>query len=419
MYAFFQRVKIVKKTVDTKVMKRLLTIILLFSLALHLNCASAQSASQGVKVIVIDAGHGGYFPGARYGGYAEKNINLQMALKLGAMIEKNMPQIKVVYTRKSDKHFSENLRADLQARADIANNAGGDLFISIHANAHRNTGIRGVETLIMGESELETSENEAILFANNKEEFLDMSDQGTAAIVRAHIQNLQFTYGEYSEIMARFVQKHYSGLGRLNRGIRKQPLRVLYATDMPSILTEIGFMSNSAELKYITSEKGQRELVSALYKAVEGYVDYVRNSVLKDPSDREQVAEKPQPKPAPAPAPTPKPEQVKPQPKPQPKPAPKPAPKPTPKPDADKKTTVRYAIQVMASKSAVSTKDSRFGSYKSKVRQVRADGAFTYKYCVGDYADRKSAQAAVASIRKTFPQAFVIAVKDGKVVTNK
>ena len=80
---------------------------------------------------------------------------------------------------------------------------------------------------------------------------------------------------------------------------------------------------------------------------------------------------------------------------------------------------MRYAVQVMASKSAISTKDSRFGSYKGKVRQVRAEGAFSYKYCVGDYADRKSAQAAVASVRKTFPQAFVIAVKDGKVVTNK
>ena len=190
MHAFFQRVKVVKKTVETKGMNRLLTIMLLFSLALGVGNLHAQNSQQGVKVIVIDAGHGGYFPGARYGGYAEKNINLQMALKLGAMIEKNMPQIKVVYTRKSDKHFSENLRTDLQARADIANNAGGDLFISIHANAHRNTGIRGVETLIMGESELETSENEAILFANNKEEFLDMSDKGTAAIVRAHIQNM-------------------------------------------------------------------------------------------------------------------------------------------------------------------------------------------------------------------------------------
>lgn len=413
MYAFFQRVKVVKKTVETKVMNRLLAIMLLFCLSLHITDAKAESSNQGVKVIVIDAGHGGYFPGARYGGYAEKNINLQMALKLGAMIEKNMPNIKVVYTRKSEKHFSTNLRADLQARADIANNAGGDLFISIHANAHRNTGIRGVETLIMGESELETSENEAILFANNKEEFLDMSDQGTAAIVRAHIQNMQFTYGEYSEVMARLVQKHYASVGRANRGIRKQPLRVLYATDMPSILTEIGFMSNSAELKYITSERGQTELVTALYKAVKEYVDYVRKSVLVDVDATEQAQT--QEKPAVQPKPQPKPE-VKPQPKPQ----PQPQPKPQPKPAVDKsKSTVRYTVQVMASKSAVSTKDSRFGSYRGKVRQVRADGAFSYKYCVGDYADRKSAQAAVASVRKSFPQAFVIAVKDGKVVTNK
>ncbi len=406
MYAFFQRVKVVKKSVETKVMNRLLTIMLLFCLTLSIGSARAEG-SQGVKVIVIDAGHGGYFPGARYGGYAEKNINLQMALKLGQMIEKNMPQIKVVYTRTTEKHFSENLRSDLQARADIANKAGGDLFISIHANAHRNTGIRGVETLIMGESELETSENEAILFANNKEEFLDMSDQGTAAIVRAHIQNLQFTYGEYSEVMARLVQKHYSNLGRTNRGIRKQPLRVLYATDMPSILTEIGFMSNSAELKYITSEKGQNELVTALYKAVRDYVEHVRGSVLRESGEQETVE---QPKPAPQPAPEP--EQKKTQPKPQ--------PIPQPKPEAEKsKSAVRYTVQVMASKTAVSTKDARFGSYKGKVRQVRAEGSFSYKYCVGDFADRKSAQATVATVRKTFPQAFVIAVKDGKVVTNK
>lgn len=402
MYAFFQRVKVVKKSVETKVMNRLLTIMLLFCLTLSIGSARAEG-SQGVKVIVIDAGHGGYFPGARYGGYAEKNINLQMALKLGQMIEKNMPQIKVVYTRTTEKHFSENLRSDLQARADIANKAGGDLFISIHANAHRNTGIRGVETLIMGESELETSENEAILFANNKEEFLDMSDQGTAAIVRAHIQNLQFTYGEYSEVMARLVQKHYSNLGRTNRGIRKQPLRVLYATDMPSILTEIGFMSNSAELKYITSEKGQNELVTALYKAVRDYVEHVRGSVLRENGEQERIEQ-----PKPAPKPTPEPEQKKIQPKPQ------------PKPEAEKnKSAVRYTVQVMASKTAVSTKDARFGSYKGKVRQVRAEGSFSYKYCVGDFADRKSAQATVATVRKTFPQAFVIAVKDGKVVTNK
>lgn len=394
-------------------MGRLLTILLLFALVLHNNVASAENVAQGVKVIVIDAGHGGKFPGARYGGYSEKNINLQMALKLGAMIEKGMPEVKVVYTRKTDKNFSTNLREDLQARADIANSANGDLFISIHANAHpKSTATKGVETLIMGESELETSENEAILFANNKEEFFDMSDKSTAAIVRAHIQNLQFTYGEYSEVMARLVQKHYAKLGRVNRGIRKQPLRVLYATDMPSILTEIGFMSNSTELKYITSESGQKELVGALYAAVKDYVTYVKKSLLVEASAESASEAKVVQQPAAQPAK---------------QPTKQPAAQPAKKPAAPQKTTtaqkstakpsvVRYAVQVMASKSEVSVNDSRFGSYKGKVRQVRAEGAYSYKYCVGDYADRASAQASVATVRKSFPQAFVIAVKDGKVV---
>lgn len=392
-------------------MGRLLTILLLFALVLHNNAASADNVAQGVKVIVIDAGHGGSFPGARYGGYSEKNINLQMALKLGAMIEKGMPDIKVVYTRKTDKNFSSNLRTDLQARADIANNAGGDLFISIHANAHpKSTATKGVETLIMGESELETSENEAILFANNKEEFFDMSDKSTAAIVRAHIQNLQFTYGEYSEVMARLVQKHYAKLGRVNRGIRKQPLRVLYATDMPSILTEVGFMSNSTELKYITSESGQKELVGALYAAVKEYVTYVKKSLLIE-STSEQTTSAPQTKSEPSAkqsAKQPAKQQTTTQQK---------SPS-TPKSTtvATKSSSVRYTVQIMASKSAVALTDSRFGSYKGKVRQVRAEGAYSYKYCVGDYADRASAQATVANIRKSFPQAFVIAVKDGKVV---
>ena len=399
-------------------MGRLLTILLLFALVLHNNAASADNVAQGVKVIVIDAGHGGSFPGARYGGYSEKNINLQVALKLGAMIEKGIPGVKVVYTRKTDKNFSSNLRSDLQARADIANNAGGDLFISIHANAHpKSTATSGVETLIMGESVLETSENEAILFANNKEEFFDMSDKSTAAIVRAHIQNLQFTYGEYSEVMARLVQKHYGKLGRVNRGIRKQPLRVLYATDMPSILTEIGFMSNSAELKYITSEAGQKELVNALYSAVKEYVAYVKKSLLV-----ETAAEQPGAKPEEVKQPAKQPEATKQpakEPAKQPTTTAKPAAKPTNTTTTTKPSAVRYTIQVMASKSEVATTDSRFGNYKGKVRQVRAEGAYSYKYCVGDYADKATAQSNVATVRKSFPQAFVIAVKDGKVVVNK
>ena len=207
--------------------------IALFALLVSFNGFGAENVAQGVKVIVIDAGHGGSrFPGAGYNGIAEKDINLQVALKLGALIEKNLPGIKVVQTRTVDKYFSTVLSEDLQARADIAHRNNGDLFISIHSNAHRNSEVRGVETLIMGETSMEQRVNQNALYLNNKDELLDMSDQKTAAIVRAYIQNLQFTYGEYSEMMARLIQEEYVKLGYNNRGVRKQPLKLHYPKAM-------------------------------------------------------------------------------------------------------------------------------------------------------------------------------------------
>ena len=374
-------------------------LVAILFLALSSNAVFGENVAQGVRVVVIDAGHGGpKFPGARYNGICEKNINLQVALKLGALIERNMPDVKVVYTRKVEKQFSSVLTDDLQARADIANKADGDLFISIHSNAARDSRVRGVETLIMGESPMETRVNENILFANNKDEFLDMSDQKTAAIVRAYIQNLQFTYGEYSEMMARLVQKHYVKLGKVNRGVRKQPLKVLYATDMPSVLTEIGFMSNPQELKYITSEKGQNEIAAALFGAVKEYAEYVRKSLLVDSSSETA--------------------------------------RPTSETVSQDSVTVRktesepaekpqsiggrtYSIQIMASADRLKTSDARFGAYRNKVKEYRAGGRFPYKYCVGEYADRAAAQAELKTVRQKFSTAFVVAVENGAIVTGK
>ncbi len=373
--------------------------VAILSLALSSNAVFGENVAQGVRVVVIDAGHGGpKFPGARYGGICEKDINLQVALKLGALIERNMPDVKVVYTRKVEKQFSSVLTDDLQARADIANKADGDLFISIHSNAARDSRVHGVETLIMGESPMETRVNENILFANNKDEFLDMSDQKTAAIVRAYIQNLQFTYGEYSEMMARLVQKHYVKLGKVNRGVRKQPLKVLYATDMPSVLTEIGFMSNPQELKYITSEKGQNEIAAALFGAVKDYAEYVRKSLLVDSSSetsrpasetvlQDSAAER------------------------------NTEGKPAEKPQTAVGRT--YSIQIMASADRLKTSDARFGAYRNKVKEYRAGGRFPYKYCVGEYADRAAAQTELKKVRQKFSTAFVVAVENGAIVTGK
>ena len=376
-----------------------LTFLLLISLSLFPNVTEGQNVAQGVKVIVIDAGHGGpRFPGARYAGYNEKDINLQVALKLGSLIEKNMPEIKVVYTRKVEKQFSSVLAEDLQARADIAHRNNGDLFISIHANAHRDTRTRGVETLIMGESSMETRVNESILYAHNKEELLDMSDQKTAAIVRAYIQNLQFTYGEYSEMMARLIQEQYASLGFTNRGIKRQPLKVLYATDMPSVLTEIGFMSNAQDLKYITSSKGQWAIANAIFRAVKQYVANVRKLTLVE-------VPKPTPTSAPTPAPATKTESK--------------SGTKTTSASNSKVAKRTYTVQILASAKPVEPGDAEFKSYRNKVREIRGGGALTYKYCVGDFTDKVAAQEAAKRIKAEFPSAFIVTLDNGKIATTK
>ena len=380
----------------------------------------AQGGGVGVRVIVIDAGHGGAFPGAVYGKVKEKDLNLKVALKLGALIEKELPAVKVVYTRKTDVALGKTLNDDLTARANIANRAGGDFFISIHANAApKATSVYGVETIIMGESEKETRYNESALYNNNKDELIDMSDENTAAMVRAYIQNLQFTYGEYSEMMARIMQSHYAKGGRNARRVNRQLLKVLYATDMPSVLTEIGFMSNARELAYMNSEKGQNELARMLCDAVKEYVSHI-NRMSGD-----GLADVAPPKPA-QPAPAPKPaEPVKPAPKPeQPKPAepaksahkpeqPKPEQmKPAPKPIQAE----GYTIQVLASNKKISTSDAAFKSYRQKVKCYIGAGALKYKYCYGEYSTRAEAQRNLATLRRTFADAFVVHYRDGEIV---
>ena len=374
----------------------------------------AQNAAAGVRVIVIDAGHGGSFPGAIYSKVKEKDLNLKVALKLGALIEKELPAIKVVYTRKSDMALGKTLNDDLTARANIANKAGGDLFISIHANAApKATSVHGTETIIMGESEKETRYNESALYDNNKDELIDMSDENTAAMVRAYIQNLQFTYGEYSEMMARIMQTHYAKGGRNDRRVNRQLLKVLYATDMPSVLTEIGFMSNARELAYMNSEKGQNELARMLCNAVKEYVSHINRlsnvagdsqpvvsqtvEVEKQETETKVEVEEPQ--------------NVKPVVEAQTKPEPKPEPAAVASAVAE-----GYAIQVMASDVKITPSATKFKSYSGKIKCYVGSGVLKYKYCYGEYATRAEAQRNLATLRRTFSDAFVVHYSDGKIV---
>lgn len=390
-------------------MKRLVCcLLLILSLAFGGGFALAQNNEAGVRVIVIDAGHGGKaFPGAVYGGVKEKDINLAVALKLGALIEKELPGVKVVYTRKTDTALGKSLNEDLTARANIANKAGGDFFISIHANAApKATSVRGAETLIMGESEKETRYNESALYNNNKDELIDMSDANTAAMVRAYIQNLQFTYGQYSEMMARIMQSHYQKGGRAVRPVKRQLLKVLYATDMPSVLTELGFMTNKSELAYMNSEKGQNAYARMLCNAVKEYVSHINRlagvtTTMVEPAEAEDVAEpesdvtsEPQPK---------KESTAKNESQPQ-------------KEEVKAEVSDGYAIQLLASDKRVKGTDSQFKSYKGKVKCYIGGGVLKYKYCYGTFATRAEAQRNLAEVRRSFKDAFVVHYNDDRIV---
>lgn len=370
------------------------------TLLLPTNVYATNNVAQGVKVVVLDAGHGGSkFSGAYYGGICEKDINLQVVLKLGAIIERELPDVKVVYTRTVDTLFSTNLKQDLQARADIAHKHDGDLFISIHSNAHPNTNARGVETLIMGETENEQRANQNAVYYNNQEELLDMSDEKTATIIRAYIENLQYTYGEYSEMMARLIQEEYVKLGFINRGVRRQLLRVLYATDMPSVLTEIGFMSNAQDLAYITSEKGQNAIANAIFLAVKQYITNVQRVLLLDaPTEGEAKSE--QKSEVKAESKSKQPAKVS-------STAKSAQQKSAQQRAATKSEVKRYTIQVMASSEMVDIDKIDSKGYHSSMWVRTTTGAAKYKYCIGDFGDRSAAQTYLKEVQKSFPQAFI------------
>lgn len=414
------------------------TLLLLLLFVLAGGRCLADNNEVGVRVIVIDAGHGGKaFPGASYGGVKEKDINLGVALKLGALIEKELPQIKVVYTRKTDTALGKTLNEDLTARADIANKAGGDFFISIHANAvPGKPSVAGAETIIMGESEKETRYNEDALYNNNKDELIDMSDENTAAMVRAYIQNLQFTYGEYSEMMARIMQSHYAKGGRNARRVNRQLLKVLYATDMPSVLTELGFMTNPKELAYMTSEKGQNHYARILCDAVKEYVGYIDklsgaasaaqaggDAVVRGQSaaaavnaaarSRDEADESPAVETkSPAVEKTVTDAAAEKNTRPVRKPETASASKGQSSAGASRSG---YAIQIMASDKKIAADDRQFGSYRGKVKCFEGGGVLKYKYCYGEFTSREQAQRNLSSVRRVFRDAFVVRYENGRI----
>lgn len=227
-----------------------------------------------IKTIVIDAGHGGKDGTTRGLISREKDVALQVALRLGRAVQENLKDVRVVYTRTTDVFIP------LYERIGLANRVKADLFISIHCNSmphnmRNRTATRGVETFVSGsgrldEQDVAVRENLSILLEKDyKDNYQGYDPNDPTSIIMLSL--MKNAYREQSIKLATFIQDEYIGTGRVDRGVKEQSLAVLAKAGMPAVLTEIGFISNPAEEEYMNSDSGQNEIVSCLLKAIQTY----------------------------------------------------------------------------------------------------------------------------------------------------
>ena len=377
--------------------------------------------------LVIDAGHGGHDAGAcgKYG--KEKNINLNVALAFGKLVENNCPDVKVVYTRKKDVFIP------LQRRADIANSNKADLFISIHTNALPGGKIAyGSETYTLGIAraaanlEVAKRENSVITYESDYKTTYEGFDPSKAESY-VIFEFMQDRYMKQSVELARQIQKNYAAAGRQNKGVHQAGFLVLRNTTMPAVLTELGFISTPQEESYLTSDRGVRELSRSIYN---GFIAYRKQHdkaaapvapLPAEPKDDAPAPAKETPKPAEPP--------VQPVPaQPDNKPAETPDATAPPEkskgvlhtPDTSKEQSSEvsapsepvaenrpvFKVQILVSSTKLPTSSPRFK--KQSPIDCYRDGNL-YKYTCGSsasYAEMRSKQKELATL---FPGCFIVA----------
>lgn len=272
----------------------LVTALLLLS---NFNKAIAQKGNQQLKTVVLDAGHGGKDIGTPHYLLSkdEKDIALDIVLKLGEILKDSMPDLKVLYTRKTDVFIP------LQERHEIANKANADLFISVHVNAtagtrtrvaagyhyvgkgkhrrrvrsyktvvNRATDAKGTETYVLGLHRNPQKSKAIEDYGDNVTEEpgqLDENDPTTQILVAQYTQ----TFLSRSIDFASLVQQNFEKEGRSSYGVKQKGLEVLAGSAMPGVLVETGFINNPDEERYLNSDIGQQQVAMAIYKAIKSY----------------------------------------------------------------------------------------------------------------------------------------------------
>ena len=221
--------------------------------------------------VTLDAGHGGHDFGAVYNGHVEKNIALAVVLKVGKILESN-PKVDVIYTKKTD------IFVDLVERANIANRADANIFVSIHCNANRNTDADGTETYVMGMNKIASNleaakkENSVITLEKDyKRKYEGFDPNSPETMIGMTL--MQEEYLDNSISLASKIENEFEGLGKRIRGggVKQAPFMVLHKAYMPRVLVEMGFISNFDEGNRLDSEEGQNEIANAIANAIISY----------------------------------------------------------------------------------------------------------------------------------------------------
>ncbi|CAD0009392.1 N-acetylmuramoyl-L-alanine amidase family protein [Flavobacterium chungangense] len=243
---------------------------LIFIFFLTITCFSVYSQSNVFKV-TLDAGHGDHDFGAVYSGRIEKNIALAIVLKVGKILELN-PNVHVIYTRKTDVFI------DLVERANIANRANSNIFVSIHCNANKNTAADGTETYVMGLSKVSSNleaakkENSVITLEKDYKRKYEGFDPNSPESMTA-MMLMQEEYLDNSISLASKIEDNFAKLGKKIRGegVKQAPFMVLHKAYMPRVLVETGFVSNPTEGDILNSEAGQDDIAQAIAQAILSY----------------------------------------------------------------------------------------------------------------------------------------------------
>lgn len=335
---------------------------------------SNELVAQGVNKVVIDAGHGGKDPGAiGVTGVREKDIVLKIAVKTAKYLKDNFPELEVVLTRDSDVFL------ELHERSTIANKKDADLFVSIHANAAGSSSAHGSETYVLGlhktEANLDVArrENSVIELEDNHEKhytFDPNSPEGHIMMSMAQNAHLDQSINLASKVQEQFetrVQRH-------NRGVRQAGFYVLYRTTMPSILIELGFLSNAEEEKFLNSVEGQEYMASAIYRAIKDYKLQV-DALWAENQKNKNI------------------------------------------PVVENKNEIQvgrvYRIQVYASKTAACKTCKVYQDFDDVTIEQASNGV--YRHIVNEYSSYEAASAELAQVvKKGYKGAYIVAYQGGK-----